>query len=305
MRHSVAYRALRSKWVSRRCRIRRCCELSRSWELASRPSCVENWRQDPRAPDGRNVHEQMVFHAKRKGRAPGPGLQKPRAERFGQVWITNQFVPIGVVAVRIDVYAIQQGLGSPLRSVTIGEICQPVSACSVRRFCCFLGCARSCSAEHATTNSSAMLNQAQLLRCVVFHSPRNLCFFRCHFFLARAAIFSLSLTLASVQTVAIGSEAVREWRSSEGSERRAEVHPNDSTATSAPLRSPMPLRSLRFGQFLGPFDIFPNSFLPVRGKVRRENGGRPDFDDWNPGRKSFAVPIAVLLRLRIGSGRRT
>src|ERR1700730_13411292 len=76
------------------------------------------------------------------------------------------------------------------------------------------------------------------------------------------------------------------------------------TRASALLRSPIALRSSRFEQFLVPFGVFPNSFLPVRRRVRRGSGGMPDLGHWTEGRKSFPVPISVPVRLTIGNSHR-
>src|SRR5437870_9268234 len=51
MKPSAASLASRSKWVSRRSHITRCCEPSKSWEPASRPSSVKNSSQALRVPD--------------------------------------------------------------------------------------------------------------------------------------------------------------------------------------------------------------------------------------------------------------
>src|SRR5579872_895657 len=43
--------ASRSKWVSRRFRIKKCCEPSKSWEPKFRPSSVKSPPPAPRGPD--------------------------------------------------------------------------------------------------------------------------------------------------------------------------------------------------------------------------------------------------------------
>src|SRR5260370_26923162 len=53
---------LHSRWASRRYRIRRCCERSKSWELASCPSSTENSPQPLRVPDATLVAPSTPAH---------------------------------------------------------------------------------------------------------------------------------------------------------------------------------------------------------------------------------------------------
>src|SRR5271168_315595 len=55
MMSSAASLELRSKWVSQHCRIRRCCERSKFWELASCPLSADNSPQALRVPDAAPV----------------------------------------------------------------------------------------------------------------------------------------------------------------------------------------------------------------------------------------------------------
>src|ERR1700736_5125381 len=51
MMSSAASLASHSKWGFRRCRIIRCCELSKSWAPASRPLSVKSSLLRPHVPD--------------------------------------------------------------------------------------------------------------------------------------------------------------------------------------------------------------------------------------------------------------
>ena len=58
-----------------------------------------------------------------------------------------------------------------------------------------------------------------------------------------------------------------------------------------------------FGEFLAPFRVFPNSFLPVLRWVQRDSSGNLDHGYCAQGRKSSPEPIFALTRLMIGSSR--
>src|ERR1700694_5183746 len=77
--------ASHSKWVYRRCRIRRCCELSKSWELASCPSSVKESPQALRVPDTQGrpgwVRLRLVYG---HGQRPSSECRQPSRDNLAE-----------------------------------------------------------------------------------------------------------------------------------------------------------------------------------------------------------------------------